>query len=91
MNALSQRPMRDIARIDEQPESDDDRSRGREQAYVLRDDTLSEQAERLYDREIDGMIRRRRSVRGRRRPDRRTVREWRDIGVRMHRPRESDV
>ncbi|MQY18947.1 hypothetical protein NRB20_20310 [Nocardia sp. RB20] len=67
------------------------RSRERQQAYVLRDEALSEQLERVYDEELDGMLRLRRSVRGRRHSDRHPIREWRNIGLRMHRPRDGDV
>ncbi|RDI68465.1 hypothetical protein DFR76_102866 [Nocardia pseudobrasiliensis] len=49
---------------------------------------LSERLERLYDEEIDGLIRMRRLVRQQRRTRIRTMREWRDVGVRQHRPRE---
>ncbi len=76
---------------DDQAILDDLRRGRRDRAYLLRDETLSERYERLYDEEIDGMLRMRRRVHHLRRPDYRWLREWRDIGVRMHRPPADDA
>jgi len=89
MSALSGRHSSGI-KADDQAILDDLRRSSRDRAYLVRDETLSERYERLYDEEIDGMLRVRRSVRHRRKPDYRWFREWRDIGVRMHRPREDE-
>ncbi|MBF6331457.1 hypothetical protein [Nocardia transvalensis] len=72
----------------DQANRSDLRTPGCRRTSVLCDETLSERLERLYDEEIDGILRRRRLVRQQRRTRDQPMREWRDVGLRQHRPRE---